>query len=43
MKGRFGREIICPTCGKDDKVVVEYSDRHTYHYRCSRCHRTVPG
>ena len=41
MKARFGRDIYCQQCGKDDKIIVHYLWQHTYHYRCTRCHVKV--
>ncbi len=43
MKVRFGRDIYCPKCGKDDKLTVVYNFRDSYNYRCARCNCHVPG
>ncbi|MBA7490235.1 hypothetical protein ES702_00770 [subsurface metagenome] len=37
MKARFGRNIFCQECGKDDRITITWMDRFTYHYTCQRC------
>ena len=44
MRARFGREIVCQVCGKDDAIKVVWSAersphlaRSYYHYECTRC------
>jgi len=41
MKGRFGRNIRCQVCGKDDKIATVWRDGSSYHYFCSRCNVRV--
>jgi len=41
MKARFGREIVCQVCLKDDKIIIQYNCRHSYNYWCERCGRMV--
>ncbi|KXA90220.1 hypothetical protein AKJ62_01380 [candidate division MSBL1 archaeon SCGC-AAA259D14] len=37
MKSRFGRNIHCQECGRDDRIEVEWNGKFRYHYECSRC------
>ncbi len=41
MRARFGRDIVCQVCKKDDAIVIKWLDRFSYYYRCSRCHVKV--
>jgi len=38
---RFGRDIYCQVCGKDDKIYADWEDKFIYHYNCERCHVRV--
>ena len=37
MRVRFGREIVCQKCGKDDRITIAWTDKFAYHYTCQRC------
>ncbi len=37
MMARFGRNILCQECGRDDKIVTQWRDKFNYHYFCERC------
>jgi len=37
MKARFGRDIYCQRCGKDDKIEEVWRDQFSYYYFCTRC------
>lgn len=44
MKARFGKDIYCQVCGKDDKITIDgtwkldgISRKFGYKYRCNRC------
>jgi hypothetical protein len=41
MKARFGREIVCQVCLKDDEIIIEWTGRFRYRYWCERCNRKV--
>lgn len=41
MYARFGRNIFCQKCGKDDKIIAIWQDQFAYHYECTRCHVNV--
>jgi hypothetical protein len=41
MKARFGRDIFCQVCLKDDCIELEWYGKFTYHYVCTRCNRVV--
>jgi hypothetical protein len=37
MKARFGRNIFCQECGKDDMIFNKWYDQFRYYYICGRC------
>ncbi|MBW2671957.1 MAG: hypothetical protein JRD89_00910 [Deltaproteobacteria bacterium] len=41
MKARFGREIFCQHCGKDDRIVTRWRGKFSYFYWCERCRDVV--
>lgn len=41
MKARFGRNLVCQKCGKDDKICTNWHGRNSYNYWCVRCDVTV--
>lgn len=40
-KARFGRDIYCQECGKDDQIEGVWVGKFIYHYVCKRCNVVV--
>ncbi|KXB00719.1 hypothetical protein AKJ40_00735 [candidate division MSBL1 archaeon SCGC-AAA259M10] len=40
-EGRFGLDVRCRECGKDDQVEVVQNGELRFHYECKRCNVTV--